>query len=865
MTRFRLFLAGALLLTFSAKSPAQGEPYKDPSLAVDQRVNDLVSRMTLDEKISQMMDVAPGIPRLGIPVYNWWNEGLHGVARADTATVFPQAIALAATFNDQLQYQVADVISTEFRAKYNYYQSKQQYGRYKGLTVWSPNINIFRDPRWGRGQETYGEDPYLTTRMGVAFIKGLQGNDPVYFKTIATPKHYVVHSGPEKLRHTFDVDVSERDFLDTYLPAFEASIKEGKAYSIMGAYNRFRGKSCSASDTLLTMILRNDWGFEGFVVSDCGAVTDVFAHHKIVKTPAEAAALAVKSGCDLECGDTYKFLQEAVEKGYITEKDIDIAVKRLFTARFKLGMFDPVDKVTYNTISILENDKPEHRQMSLLTAQQSIVLLKNDKLLPLSKKLKNVAVLGPNAHNRNVMYGNYNGFPSKSITIFEGIKNKLPNANVVYEYACDYVDTIPAMTDLVKDCFVDGLKAEFFNNRELEGAPVASKKYEFIDFIWESSPVDGVNTNDYSVRWTGTLVAPKTGNYILAMSGDDGYRLLLDNKLIIEDWKSHSSTTIKKSVYLEQGKKYDFKAEFFNGAFSANVSLHWNIPGTNAEKKALEAAAKADMVIFVGGLSPQLEGEEMNVPYEGFSGGDRTKIALPDVQTKFLQKLVKTGKPIVLVLLNGSALAINWENEKIPAIVEAWYPGQEGGTAVADVLWGDYNPAGRLPVTFYKSENQLPDFLNYDMKGRTYRYFDGEPLYPFGYGLSYTTFKYSDLKIKTNNSTSGNIEVEAFVTNTGNIDGDEVAQLYVKIENAKYPVPLAALQGFKRINLKAKETKKVQFVLTPAQLSQIDDNNNRLVLPGVYKLMLGGSSPLKDGKNMLLHSVTLNGEAFKIE
>jgi len=682
-------------------------PYQNDKLSIEERVNDLVSRMTMDEKISQMMNSADTIARLGIPSYQWWNEGLHGVGRAGIATVFPQAIGMGATFNDSLLFVEATAISNEFRAKYNEYQRQKDNGQYKGLTVWSPNINIFRDPRWGRGQETYGEDPWLTSRMGVAFVKGLQGNDPVYLKTVATPKHYVVHSGPESTRHIYNANISDRDFYETYTPAFEACVKEGKAYSVMSAYNRFRGKSCSGSDTLLTDILRKEWGFSGYVVSDCGAIYDIYATHKIVTSPAEAAAIGVKAGCDLECGDTYSHLKEAVEKGFITEKDIDVAVKRLFTARFKLGMFDPQNKVPYNNIPYSVNDCKEHRDLSLTTALQSLVLLKNDNnLLPLKKDLAAIAVFGPNANERDVMYGNYNGFPSKSVTVLEGIKS---------------------------------------------------------------------------------IVSPHT------------------------------------KVYYHQA-----------------TNLAGTAPGAD---QALDLAKKADVSIFVGGLSPSLEGEEMDVQMEGFSGGDRVSIDLPASQANFLKRLVNAGKPVVLVLLNGSALSINWESKNIPAILEAWYPGQEGGTAVAKALFGDYNPGGRLPVTFYKSVNDIPGFDNYDMEGRTYRYFRGEPLYPFGYGLSYSKFAYSHLKLSAVRIGKDDVlTVTADIKNTGVRDGDEVVQLYIKDMEATSPRPIKELKGFSRISLKAGETKTVKFNLNPMQLQMINNRGEKVIEPGSFEVLIGSSS-----------------------
>src|SRR5665647_997462 len=837
------------ILTFFIVSAASGRdknllPYQNTKLQVDERVNDLVSRMTLDEKISQMMNSSVAIIRLGIPSYQWWNEGLHGVGRADIATVFPQAIGMGATFNDSLLLVEATAISDEFRAKYNEYQRQSDNGQYKGLTVWSPNINIFRDPRWGRGQETYGEDPWLASRMGVAFVKGLQGNDPVYLKTVATPKHFVVHSGPESTRAAFNVNVSDRDFYETYTPAFEACIKEGKAYSIMAAYNRYRGKACSGSDTLLTDILRKQWGFTGYVVSDCGAITNIYAAHKIVKTPAEAAAIGVKAGCDLECGETYSHLKEAVEKGYITEKEIDIAVKRLFTARFKLGMFDPQNKVAYNNIPLSVNDSKEHRDLSLTTALQSLVLLKNsNNALPLKKDLSAIAVFGPNANERDVMYGNYNGFPSKSVTILEGIKSIVNPTTKVYYNQATYLAGNEPYTNLVADYFEDGLTAQFYNNDSLSGQPVGIEKYDNIYFKWETGPVKGLERDHYSVRWTGTLVAPATGNYEFLMSGDDGYRFYLDDKNLIDAWEKKNVTSQTCKLNLKAGQKYKFRVELYNSMYNAFASMRWIVPGVDATVQMLDMAKKADVSIFVGGLSPSLEGEEMDVNYDGFFGGDRTSIELPVCQLNFLKQLVKIGKPVVLVLLNGSALAINWESQNIPAILEAWYPGQEGGTAVAKALFGDYNPAGRLPVTFYKSVKDIPAFDNYDMEGRTYRYFRGEPLFPFGYGLSYTSFEYANLRLSS--STIGKddiLSVTLDVKNSGTKNGDEVVQMYIKDLEASTPRPIKELNGFSRISLKAGEIKTVKFALKPSRLQIINNKGEKVIEPGGFEILIGSSS-----------------------
>ncbi|MFH0758632.1 MAG: glycoside hydrolase family 3 C-terminal domain-containing protein [Bacteroidota bacterium] len=837
------------ILTFFIVSATYGRdknllPYQNTNLPIEERVNDLVTRMTLDEKISQMMNSSVAIERLGIPAYNWWNEGLHGVGRADIATVFPQAIGMGATFNDSLLLIEAAAISDEFRAKYNEYQRQNDKGQYKGLTVWSPNINIFRDPRWGRGQETYGEDPWLTSRMGVAFVKGLQGNDPVYLKTVATPKHFVVHSGPESTRAAFNVNVSDRDFYETYTRAFEACIKEGKAYSIMAAYNRYRGKACSGSDTLLTDILRKQWGFTGYVVSDCGAIANIYAAHKIVKTPAEAAAIGVKAGCDLECGETYSHLKEAVEKGYITEKEIDIAVKRLFVARFKLGMFDPQNKVPYNNIPLAVNDSKEHRDLSLITALQSLVLLKNsNNVLPLNKDLSAIAVFGPNANERDVMYGNYNGFPSKSVTILEGIKSMVNPTTKVYYNQATYLAGNEPYTNLVADYFEDGLTAQFYNNDSLSGLPVGTEKYDNIYFKWETGPVKGLVRDHYSVRWTGILIAPVTGNFEFLMTGDDGYRFYLDDKNLIDAWgkKNLSSQTCK--INLKAGQKYKFRVELYNSMYNAFASVRWIVPGVDATDQMLDMAKKADVSIFVGGLSPSLEGEAMDVNYDGFFGGDRTGIDLPVCQLNFLKQLVKIGKPVVLVLLNGSALAINWESQNIPAILEAWYPGQEGGTAVAKALFGDYNPAGRLPVTFYKSVKDIPAFDSYDMEGRTYRYFRGEPLFPFGYGLSYSTFEYANLKLSSSIIGKDDIlTVTLDVKNSGTKNGDEVVQMYIKDLEASTPRPIKELNGFSRISLKAGEIETVKFILKPSQLQLINNKGERVIEPGGFEILIGSSS-----------------------
>jgi beta-glucosidase len=845
-----LMVVVLLSLSLFAQTRDAIPKYKNPRLSVEERVNDLVSRLTLEEKVLQMKDVAPAIPRLDIPAYNWWNEALHGVARAGIATVFPQAIGLAATWDTDLMFRVADVISTEARAKHNDFVSRGDRGRYKGLTMWSPNINIFRDPRWGRGQETYGEDPYLTARMGVQFVKGLQGNHPQYFKVIATPKHYAVHSGPEPERHRFDAVTTQRDLYDTYLPAFEACIKEAQAYSIMCAYNRYMGEPCCSHDTLLRKILREDWGFKGYIVSDCGAVYDIYKFHKLVSTAAEASAMTVKAGTDLDCGTDYPSLVKAVKQGLINEAEIDNSVKRLFTARFKLGMFDPPQMVPYTKIPIAENDSPAHRQLALQAARKSLVLLKNQgNLLPLRKDLQKIAVIGPTADDLNVLLGNYNGTPSKFVTLLKGIKSKVSKqTKIIYEQGCDLVGE-EAIYKLVPATALSannqqGLKAEYFNNKNLEGNPTLTRIDAGINSNWTSGEkISGLKETDFSIRWTGALTPEVSGQHFLAVRGDDGYRLWLDDKLIIDNWTSHAAETRQAKVNLEAGRSYQIKLEYFQGGGGAEISFQWGTPAEDAAKRALKAAAEADVIIFVGGITPGLEGEEMDVPLEGFRGGDRTDIRLPKVQENLLKAVQATGKPTVLVLTGGSALAVNWAKENIPAIIQIWYPGEEGGTALADALFGDYNPAGRLPVTFYQSVEQLPPFEDYSMEGRTYRYFKGEPLFSFGYGLSYTRFAYSNLTIAKQVRVGEPVRLSVQVKNAGKIAGDEVVQLYIKNVMASVPVAIRSLQGFKRIHLKAGQSQTVSFVLTPRQMSVIDNQNQRIVEPGEFEITVGGMQP----------------------
>jgi beta-glucosidase len=854
--------------TNSAEAPAPGTyPFQDLALGFDARAKDLVSRMTLDEKIGQLMNDAPAIPRLGVPAYNWWNESLHGVARAGRATVFPQAIGMAASFDTELLTRVATVIGDEGRAKHHEYVRQGDRGIYRGLTFWSPNVNIFRDPRWGRGQETYGEDPYLTARMGVAYVKALQGDDPTYWKTVATAKHYLVHSGPEADRHTFDVSPSERDLHETYLPAFKALVQEAKVASVMGAYNRVNGESASASPRFLGQILRRDWGFDGYVVSDCGSIDDIFGGHKIVKTAEEAAALAVKEGCDLECGTIYKSLKVAVDKKLITEAQIDVALTRLMFARFKLGMFDPPEKVKYAQVPFSVNEAAAHDQLAREMAQASIVLLKNTGVLPLSGNTKKVAVVGPNADEIMTLLGNYYGTPSRPVTVVQGIRNALPGAEVSYARGVDLVENRqdpravppipPQYLRPAAGASEQGLKAEYFRGKELQGAPVVTRIDRAVNFRWDRlNPTtelvqqgqltreQGLQNDAFSARWTGQLVPPVTGRYEITVTGDDGFRLDVAGTRVLDEWTPTPRARARSAMLdFEAGKAYDVKLEYFENIRDAEVRLNWREPGAkDSYQEALDAAKAADVVIFAGGLNGEVEGEEMPVKYPGFAGGDRTEIALPKTQQRLLEELHRTGKPVVLVLMTGSALAVEWAKANLPAVLVAWYPGQQGGNAIADVLFGKTNPSGRLPVTFYKSVNDLPPFADYAMANRTYKYFTGEPLFAFGHGLSYTTFRYSGIRVEPVAGADA-YDVSFDVQNTGARAGHEVPQLYVRALAAGRPMPLRELRGFTRIELAAGATGRVSFRLKKDDLAYYDEGQKRFVVaPGEYEVAGGASS-----------------------
>lgn len=869
-------LLGLALLEFTGCKSGSSYPYMDTNLSFEERTEDLVNRMTLEEKADMLRYDAPAIDRLGIPAYNWWNECLHGVARSGQATVFPQAIGMAAMWDKDGMFRIADIISDEARAKHHDYVEQGKRGINKGLTFWTPNINIFRDPRWGRGMETYGEDPYLTGELAVFFIKGLQGNDPRYFKLIATSKHFAVHSGPESTRHSADVWPSEYDIEETYLPHFRKTIAEANVYSVMCAYQRLNGTPCCGSG-YLNNLLRNEWGFEGYIVSDCWAVRDFYeekAHH-VVNTPAEAAAMAVRNGTDLNCGDTYLHLVEAVKQGLLSEEELDVSVRRVMLARMRLGIFDPEDMVGYAQIPIDVVDSKEHQQAAVEAARKSIVLLKNENnTLPLRKDLKRLAVIGPNADDLEVLLGNYNGFPTQPKTPLTGIREKLPNMQVDFAQGCPlaeglpYLETIPAdflYTDEQKT--QKGLRAEYYANHEWEGKPAHTRIDENIDFIWRTTPpFENMKYDNFSVRWTGVLVPPVSGRYAIGGEGYTGFNLYLDDKLVAKWYEIYYPHKEYEFVTLEAGKTYHIRFEYTQNDTEYSIArLLWDTPKPDLKQEAIELAKASDAVILCMGLSPLLEGEDMPVKVEGFDSGDRLDIKLPAVQTELMHEIAKLGKPTVLVLLNGSAVAFNWEAENIPAILEAWYPGQGGGTALADIIFGDYNPSGRLPLTFYKSIDQLPPFDDYNMEGKTYRYFRGEPLYEFGYGLSYTDFSYSDLELPAKLEAGQKLKITTSVTNTGQRDGEEVVQLYVSFPESNFKTSIRSLQGFERVYLKAGETKKVEFTLLPEQMAVRDNSNTALINTGQLKISVGSKQPdkaaLKSGK-VIEKTITITGEPY---
>jgi beta-glucosidase len=849
-----LTAAALFMLSVTKAQDYKSLPMWNTSLPFEQRVKDVVSRLTLEEKVKQMLNATPAVERLGIPAYEWWNEVLHGVARTPfKVTSYPQAIAMAATWDTNSLYSMADYSALEGRAIHNKaIELGRTKERYLGLTYWTPNINIFRDPRWGRGQETYGEDPFLTAMLGRAFVRGLQGEDPKYLKAAACAKHYAVHSGPEPSRHVDNFNPSTYDLWDTYLPAFKELITRTNVAGVMCAYNAVNTQPCCANDLLMNDILRKQWKFKGYVTSDCWAIDDFFKYHKTHKDSVTAAVDAVMHGTDIECGTSvYYTLLNGVKSGLIKEEQLDVSLRRLFMVRYQLGMFDPPSMVKFAQTPASALEAAEHKAHALKMARQSIVLLKNaNNTLPLKKSIKKIAVLGPNADNSIAVLGNYNGTPSKVITVLEGIKNKLGgNTEVIFEKAINYTnDTLLMYSNIDNQYNYEGqagFKAEYFNNKDLEGVPALIKTEKNIAHFWQEGEAvtPNINARNFSARYTSNFTARADGEITLEVEADDGYKFFINDKMIFDAWQRNRWGARTYKLKTKKDSVYNLVLEYWQGEGKANVRLSAGNFEKNDFAKMTERLKDVDAIVFFGGISPQLEGEEMRVDYPGFNGGDRTTIELPAVQTALMKALKATGKPVVFVMLTGSAIAVPWEDENIPAIVNAWYGGQSAGTAVADVLFGDYNPAGRLPVTFYKSDKDLPGFSDYSMNNRTYRYFKGEALYPFGYGLSYSTFNYDQLAIPAGINPGKKITVSARVTNTGKRDGEEVVQLYLSHSGQKIKAPIKALKGFQRISLKAGESKITRFTLTPDDLSLVNEKGESIQPKGKLMISVGGGQP----------------------
>lgn len=860
MKRFSVILAAAILIV--CVSPVLCEqklPYLDPTLPVQTRVKDLVSRMTLEEKVGQIAVPSLGVERLGLPAYDWRGECLHGEFLGDGVTCFPQAINMGSTFDSDLIHQIATAISDEAVAQHWEFVRQGKSTFRDNFTYWTPNINLYRDPRWGRGQETYGEDPYLVSIMGVNFVRGLQGDDPKYLKVASAPKHYAVHSGPDEIRTHFRADVNPHDFWDTYMPQFEAAVVEGKASGIMAAYSGVNGVPCHANHVMLDDILRKTWGFTGFIVSDGGGVGLLQRGQEYTKGAADTAKTALMAGIDLENQrGTYPQLVKLVQDKVVPEARVDEALTNLYTILFRVGMFDPAEMVPYTKLPYSLVGSPEHHQLALKTARESIVLLKNDGVLPLAQgKYKRIAVIGPCADVAEDLYGNYfDGRPNDPVSLIEGISKAAgPGTEIVHAAGCGYIDAldsgpIPAgmLIPANGKRGQRGLKAEYFTNKDLKGTPTVTRIDKQISFDWglktpiriptgqmdapKAIPADG-----FSVRWTGKLAPEQSGQYILTLSSDDGSRLYFDGKLVIDNWKNGAKNTGSYQADLEAGKQYELRVEYFEDKTRAYVHLNWkNVSDKKPEfDDALKTAEKSDLIIATVGMNRGMSGESRDWP----------SYALPEIQQKLLEALKKTGKPMVVVLVGGNPIDLTWEHKNANALVESWFPGQEGGTAVADVLFGTYNPSGRLPVTFYKSIKQLPDATDYSMKDRTYRYFKGQVLYPFGYGLSYTSFKYSDLTL-TQDALSTTMVVTAKVTNTGSRAGDEVAELYVTRNDPRPIDPIRQLKGMQRVTLQPGESKTVKFELPQKAFALVDEKGDLRVDDGSFTISVGGKQPGAD-------------------
>ena len=869
--------AGALIFASAGQNAIAQDsvnpPFLNPNLSPQERATDLVHRMTLAEKASEMQNNSAAVPRLKIPAYQWWSEALHGVIN-EGVTEYPEPIGLAATFDTPGIHTMAAQIGIEGRIKHVQNEREGHTGIMGGLDFWSPNLNIFRDPRWGRGQETYGEDPFLTGRMGVAYVTGLQGDDPKYYLAIATPKHFAVHSGPEPTRHFADVDVSKHDEVDTYEPAFRAAITEGKAGSVMCAYNAINGQPACANQYLLQDQLRGKWGFQGYVVSDCDAVRDVAANHRYRANQAEGAAISVIRGMDNECvtftsrfGDPVdKAYIDAVQQGYLPESTLDTALIRLFTARIKLGMFDPPDMVPYSKIDEKELDSSEHRAQARKLSNESMVLLKNDGLLPLKPGIRKIAVVGPLADQTRPLIGNYAGQPTHIVSIMDGLKAEFPNAAITFVPGTQFLRTdgtpVPDAVLTTPDGKA-GLKADY-NEGIRRGppepgaptaTPIVSRTEANVRLAPNSLPAEIAGRQTFGVQWTGFLTPTETGDFLLGIRCEGFGRLTVDGKQVASAFGGGTrglSSSVGR-VHLEKGRKVALEFSYGTRNSQPHAELIWAKAMNAPSPEAVAAANNADVIVAVVGITSQLEGEEMPVTEPGFLGGDRTSIDLPQPEEDLVEAMAATGKPLAVVLMNGSALAVNWINEHANAVLEAWYPGEEGGAAVAETLSGKNNPAGRLPVTFYTGVDQLPHFEDYGMANRTYRYFTGKPLFPFGYGLSYTKFAYSDLSVSAATLTAGQpLGADATVTNTGKLAGDEVVQLYLKFPAVK-GAPRVALRGFERIHLEPGGSQKVHFDLRPRDLGMVTEGGDPIIAAGDYTISVGGGQPDSGAPNASSH------------
>lgn len=853
-------LITTLMALFTMGAEAQNMlPYQNPNLSPEERADDLIGRLTIEEKTALMMDQSPAIERLGIPSFQWWNEALHGVGRNGYTTVFPITMGMAASWDDALLYRCFDAVSDEARIKNAQAKSKNEMNRYQGLSFWTPNINIFRDPRWGRGQETYGEDPFLTSRMGVAVVNGLQENknniDSKYMKLLACAKHYAVHSGPEWNRHSFNIeDLPERDLWETYLPAFKALVEKANVAEVMCAYQRIDGDPCCGNKRYLQRILRDDWGYQGLVVSDCGAISDFFQKgcHEVSATPSIAAGTAIIAGTDVECGSVYKNIPKALENGELTMDAINKSLKRLLTARIKLGDLDNDNLVEWTKIPHDRLCSKQHNALAYEMAQKSIVLLQNsNNILPLKKNGGKIVVMGPNANDSVMQWGNYSGYPLHTVTILEGIEKKLRGqGSVKYVDGCGHVSNTVRESRFANLTTPDGkagMEASYWNNTKMEGKQAASAIYKNainLNNGGNTAFAAGVELDNFSGQYKALFKAQRDEEVTFELEADDGYRIIINGDTLRNRFgQAHGVQKWSKTYNVKAGEKYDIQIDYIQIFGMAHMKFDVFTNKSKSIADILKEISDAEYVVFAGGISPRLEGEEMKVDAYGFKGGDRTDIQLPQCQRDLIKAISDAGKKVILVNCSGSAIALVPETSTCQAIMQAWYPGERGGDAVADVLFGDYNPSGKLPVTFYRSVDDLPDFLDYTMKNRTYRYFTGKPLWNFGYGLSYTSFSFGKPSYK-----NGKITVD--VSNTGKLDGDEIVQVYLRYTKDN-DGPIKSLRGFKRVSIKAGETKRVEIDMPKENFETWDASTNTMrVIGGEYDIMVGNSSIDADLKHI---------------